>query len=513
MIFAQEQVLDKRILQQFQAMAAFLAECGQRHKRLDEVERGLWSQLMELGRALLQHWVATVGPGDVGPTFEHQGQRLQRSAQRQPKVYRSLFGMLRIYRYVYARAQRQRVVAPLDKRLGLPQGEQSYVLEDWIGRLTARMSYGESVALLRELGIATSVRAAEMVTTKLAEHAADFGHEPQPVEETPSPPAEPAAIAAEEEVLAVSADAKGVPMRRSLEQRLQEEHGRRPHRRSRMTTYEPAQTRRLRNTAAGRKQMAYVGVVYDISVWRRNPAALLEERRQRRPTSTTRPVPQNKRYWAEMTHVLPTEVAPGSKRLFQALRQEVLARDPHHTRSWVCLMDGQVSLWNLKQQYLPEAVGILDVYHVTEKLWQAAYDFHPEASAAAEQFVERYLEMLLEGKVGYVTGVFRRFLKQRQRHKLKKKGLQEAIRYFATNRQAMRYHDYLAAGYPIGSGVVEGACRHVVKDRMERTGMRWNIEGAQAILDLRTTLLNKGWSAFMEHRIRVEQRKLYGQAA
>ena len=77
----------------------------------------------------------------------------------------------------------------------------------------------------------------------------------------------------------------------------------------------------------------------------------------------------------------------------------------------------------------------------------------------------------------------------------------------------MRYHEYLAAGYPIGSGVVEGACRHVVKDRMEGTGMRWTIEGARAVLDLRTTNLNDQWSAFLDYRVRHEQQCLYGQAA
>jgi hypothetical protein len=87
------------------------------------------------------------------------------------------------------------------------------------------------------------------------------------------------------------------------------------------------------------------------------------------------------------------------------------------------------------------------------------------------------------------------------------------IGYYENNREHMRYDEYLAAGYPIGSGVAEGACRHLVKDRLEQTGMRWVLEGAQAMLYLRATYLNGDWEAFYEHRIHTEQKCLYGKDA
>ncbi len=77
----------------------------------------------------------------------------------------------------------------------------------------------------------------------------------------------------------------------------------------------------------------------------------------------------------------------------------------------------------------------------------------------------------------------------------------------------MRYDEYLAAGYPIGSGVVEGACRHLVKDRLEQTGMRWTVNGAQAMLHLRAIYLNGQWNAFVNYRIETEQARLYTQKA
>ena len=91
----------------------------------------------------------------------------------------------------------------------------------------------------------------------------------------------------------------------------------------------------------------------------------------------------------------------------------------------------------------------------------------------------------------------------------KRKVLNTVIGYFENNREHMRYDEYLAAGYPIGSGVAEGACRHLVKDRMEQTGMRWTVEGAQAMLHLRALYLNGDWNTFVVHRIQEEQAALY----
>ena len=87
--------------------------------------------------------------------------------------------------------------------------------------------------------------------------------------------------------------------------------------------------------------------------------------------------------------------------------------------------------------------------------------------------------------------------------------LEEHLVYFENNRDRMQYDEYLEQGFPIGSGVVEGACRNLVKDRMERTGMRWRTSGAQAILDLRAIYLNDDWSKFHKYLIRREQKRLY----
>ena len=188
----------------------------------------------------------------------------------------------------------------------------------------------------------------------------------------------------------------------------------------------------------------------------------------RKECATDRPTPQHKRVWVEMTRAKEDELANGKTRLFSQLGVEAERRDSDRNKPIVCLMDGERALWKAMRQWLPKrTVGILDLYHVLEYLWTAAHCFHAEKSAAADDFVAARLGMLLEGKVGYL----------------------------------------------IGSGVIEGACRHVVKDRMEQSGMRWTLAGAQSMLHLRSIYLNGDWQDFDQHRIQTEQATLYGQAA
>jgi len=106
-------------------------------------------------------------------------------------------------------------------------------------------------------------------------------------------------------------------------------------------------------------------------------------------------------------------------------------------------------------------------------------------------------------------GGFRQRAKKRKLTRTTLAKLEVHLGYFENNRHRMKYDKYLEQGYPIGSGVVEGACRNLVKDRMDRTGMRWKVDGAQAILDLRAVYLNGDWNQFQEYMIKCEQKRLY----
>ncbi len=156
---------------------------------------------------------------------------------------------------------------------------------------------------------------------------------------------------------------------------------------------------------------------------------------------------------------------------------------------------------------------VLDLIHAVERLWHAAPAFHPEGSKEAAEWVMQRLQMLLEGKVGRVIGGLRQSVTKRKLSASKRRAVESAANYMHNNRQFMRYDEYLAKGYPIATGVVEGACGHLVRDRMEKTGMRWTIEGAQAILELRAADKNGDWQEFWRFRADREHRRLYGNAA
>jgi len=186
-------------------------------------------------------------------------------------------------------------------------------------------------------------------------------------------------------------------------------------------------------------------------------------------------------------------------------------RDPDRKKTLVCVMDGERQFWDLQEEWLSRAVPILDLFHALERIWKVAHCVYADKSPAANEFVTRHLQMLLEGKVAYVVRAFRKLLKKRGLRREEKTTIESAITYYQNNREHMRYDEYLAAGYPIASGVIEGACHHFVKDRMEQAGMRWELEGAQAMLSLRAIYLNGQWDDFVAYRIEQEQALLYGK--
>lgn len=486
MIMTQEQAFLKA-QDQLAGLIAFVQGATPQGLRLDQVERGLFDRLLQLGHSLLSAHVAAQGDGDVGDTATTpDGQTCRRLPQPHERTYGSVFGPLVIARFVYGAREGQRIeLVPLDTRLGLPEGEFSYLLQDWAQRLCLKGAFAEAAGSLHDLlGLRPSVRSLEHMSQAVAESAAAFA------EGRPTPPADE-----EGELLVFTADGKGVPMRRPPQA------GPRQHPR-----------RRGKGEKANKKQMAYVGAAYTIDRFVRTPDQVAQElgRAVERPA---RPRPCHKHVWAEMTQVVEGEAHNGRVALFAHLAGQRRRRDPAGAKPTVCLFDGERALWAEWLEEFSDTVGILDLFHVLERLWDAAYCFHPEKSPQAEAFVTARLRMLLEGNVG---GVIRGLRQMKTKHGLrgpKAKTLTQAANYLDNNRDFMRYDAYLAAGYPIGSGVAEGACRHLVKDRLEQTGMRWRVAGAQAMLHVRATYLNGDWGAFWEHRIAQEQQRLYGAKA
>ena len=457
--------------------------------RADQLERGLLKQLLELGYELVEVALASSGDGDVGPTMERDGRELKRLAEKRSRRYVSVFGEHSFEQAVYAVRENQKIEGrPVDERWGLPDSEHSYVLQDWLNRFCIKEAFAEGCASLEQmLGLRIPVSTAERMNQQLAARAEDY-RLAQPAPET----------AKQDELIVYANDCKGVPMRRPLGERVRD-HGH----------------RRGKGEKANKKQMACVGAAYTVDPFVRTADDILDEAFHEQSESQ-RPKPQNKRLWAEMTHAREGEPVNGKTRVFIQQALDLCERDPDGNRTVICLTDGEKALRQEQKEWLPRAIGILDIWHVIEYLWDASYCLHAEGSPAARQWVEDRLRSLLEGKVGYAIGYLRRVhndLRARGSPPAKRRPLTRAITYFENNRQYMKYDEYLAAGYPIGSGVAEGACRHVVKDRMERTGMRWTVHGAQSLLHLRAMYLNGDWEDYLESYIEAEQTALYGRNA
>jgi len=223
------------------------------------------------------------------------------------------------------------------------------------------------------------------------------------------------------------------------------------------------------------------------------------------------PHAQNKRYWAELSRLLDDEEVRGQDLVFQQLEAEIDTR--RRPGQWMIhLCDGQASLETDRQAYLPEdahTLDILDLMHVLPRVWEAAHVFHKEASAEASNFVRHHLTRILHGAASTVIANWRRKATCQRLPAAKKKMLRATCDFLAKNKHRMRYDEYLALGCPVATGVIEGACRHVIKDRMERAGMRWKVPGAQAMLNLRTIHANGDWTAFQDFRIALENDWLY----
>jgi hypothetical protein len=294
----------------------------------------------------------------------------------------------------------------------------------------------------------------------------------------------------EGEIVVASVDQKGIVMRRQADD-------------------PPPQAHRTKGEKASQKRMATVATVYSVDRYRRTPeevvAALFRDAPQ---SAADRPRPQHKEVWAS----LPRDDQPGSgiAAAFAWMVGELFLRGRAADKPLVSLCDGQVALWDARADWLPKrGVDILDLLHVTPRLWQAAHVFHQERSQEAENFVRERVLRVLQGKAARVIRGLREMATKHGLAGARKKTITKVCAYLEANLERMHYDEYLQEGYPIASGVVEGACRHLVKDRMERAGMHWTVPGAQAMLDVRSIYVSGLWDGYQQYWIQYETERLY----
>jgi hypothetical protein len=331
----------------------------------------------------------------------------------------------------------------------------------------------ESVQTIAELtGVAVSKRSLEEI---LPDAARDFDAFYQ----------QRSVATAAGSILVAAVDGKGIPMVKPC--------GAQP--RARLT----------KGQKANKKRMATVATVFTRAPWVRTPQQVIEGLfpTSRPPASgdvPPPPRPENKRVWASLLK--------GKTTVIEEVAEEMDRRDPTRSTTRLALTDGERALQIRVDQKLKVTL-ILDLMHVLEKLWKAAYVFHSEGSLEADLWVlDRTLRVLF-GEVGQVVKGIRQSITKRGLSGPKAKTLNAVANYLYRNRSRMRYNEYLANGWPIASGPVEGACKNLIKDRMERSGMRWTEQMAEAIVQLRAIYLSGDFDRYWQFHIDHDQRRLY----
>lgn len=263
------------------------------------------------------------------------------------------------------------------------------------------------------------------------------------------------------------------------------------------------QTRLSKGEKRYRKRLAEVGAVYDVSPVARTPTDVLGSKRSDDPP----PAPKAKNKWVTAS------VVEDAAEVVAKIFDEGDRRDPDRKRRWVALVDGNNHQIDRIQaeanQRNLDITIVIDVIHVLEYLWAAVWCFFAEGDPAAEDWVHDRALAVLHGNATDVAAGIRRRATTAQLSKPKRRNADACATYLLNKAPHLDYPTALAAGWPIATGVIEGACRHLVKDRMDITGARWGLDGAEAVLQLRALRTNGDFDTYWRYHIDQERQRVH----
>jgi hypothetical protein len=199
--------------------------------------------------------------------------------------------------------------------------------------------------------------------------------------------------------------------------------------------------------------------------------------------------------------------------MIAAAFDEAEARDPARQRTWAVLVDGaehQLGLIRAEAARRGVTVHIMiDLIHVLEYIWKAARCLHPAADPAAEDWVAAKALAVLAGDSARAAAEITAQADAAGLTRDQRTGADACVRYLAGKDEYLRYDQALAAGWPIATGVIEGACRHLIGDRLDITGARWGLQGAEAVLTLRAVITNGDFDEYWRFHLAREHQRLY----
>ena len=449
------------------------------------VERMVDVEGREILRELLQAHLTLRGRAvAVDPVVGSDGGERRHVRPGVTRQLETVFGRVRVERAAHS-GRHLRAVEPVDADLNLPKFMYSHELERRLAREVARMSFD---AAIDNLGIGTGAsipkRQAEEITVRSACDFFAFYDDPE-------------RIVAETlgSLLVLSFDQKGVVLvRQDLTEATRK-----------VTPRRKLETRRSKGEKArGRKRMATVAAVYTVAPHLRTPADVIAAlQRERTERGEPRPRPERKRVWATL------ERSP--QHVIADAFDEAALRDPEHRKTWLVLIDGDPDLerWvrtEAKRRRVKVWI-VLDFIHVLEYLWRASHALNKEGTPEAEAWVLERLARILDGGLSDVVAGMTRSATLRGLSAEQRAPIDKAARYLLKRKSLMRYGELLRLGAPIATGIIEGACRHLICDRLDITGARWTLDRADAVMRLRSLLASGDFADYWDFHEKAEHRR------
>jgi hypothetical protein len=371
----------------------------------------------------------------------------------------TLYGEVVVRRVGYS-TQKPDVSAlyPVDGKLNLPPDKYSDELRRQVAQEVSKVSFSEtSQTIASTTGGRVGKRQCEELTVKVTQDFEDFYA--QRSHQKPE---------SSQDLLVLTTDGKGIVMH--------EEDLRETNAKAAKTSSKQKKTRLAPGEKRNRKRMATVASVYSTPRYERKPEEIIGDQQDPPP----RPEIANKRVW--------TSVRQDAKSIIASAFEEALQRDPQQQREWVGLVDGEAhqldTIEKLAKQHGVEVTIVLDFIHVLEYVWKAALCFFDSGSEQAETWVDERVLHILQGKASNVAAGIRRSATLQGLSPKARENADKCADYLLKYRPYLRYDHYLSRDYPIATGVIEGACRHLVCDRMDITGARWRLDRAEVVLQI-----------------------------
>jgi hypothetical protein len=398
-----------------------------------------------------------------------------------------VFGTVTVTRCAW-RGKGQTSVHPADAELSLPAGLHSHGLRRLAVLEAIRGSYDQAKeAIDRSCGKVLGKRQAEQLVAAAAADIDAFYQHTIPLPST-------AATA-----LVMQVDGKGIVMRpEALRPATLKAHQR--NRRALRTRLAPGEK-------PHRKRMATLACVFDSDPAPRRPHDVIAPPDGRSTLRSPRPGPTADHKWLTASLIHPPE------HVIAAAFDQAQARDRDHLRNWVVLVDGarhQLELIQTEADRRHITVHVLlDFIHVAEYVWGAAHCFHQVGTPETEAWVAGHLTTILHGQAARAAAEITTQADQRGLHGTRREGADACVRYLTGHLAHLRYDTALTAGWPIATGPIEGACRHLIGDRLDITGSRWGLQGAEAVLKLRALIDNGDLDTYWVWHLAHEHQRLY----